>query len=365
MILATHNPEVFVVGGTTSYREELLASLAPQYSARGFTDAGEAFDAVAASLPAAVVVDEVLPPTGGVAFIDRVRRSTLPTSLRLVFTAKAGRFNGGFTDGFHKKTIFLAKPYRRSTLLGLISQSVNASIESAWADIEPVQQKALTETLETFNSIADAIEAGEPIAYDRVKDSCTPLVDAVRNDRFKDLLRGVRGHDNYTYVHSLRVATLLTVFGKFLGMIGEEFMTLATGGLLHDVGKMFVPHDILNKPGRLTAEEFEVMKGHVDHSVSYLERTPDLPKGVLVIARQHHEKLDGSGYPGGLKGPRVDRLSRMAAIIDIFGAMTDRRVYKEPYPPEQAFDIMTSVKDELDQHLLSMFRDMLLDAVAI
>lgn len=365
MLPKTHNPQVFVVGGTSAYRQELLESLAPQYAARGFTDAQRAFNAVVTSPPSALVVDEVLSSTDGAAFVARVRRSTLPKSLRVIYTSRTGRVDGGFPDELRKNTVFLAKPYRRSTLLGAISQSVNASVEAAWNDIEPVQQKALTETLETFNAIADSIEADKPIAYDKVRDSCTPLVEAVHNDRFKDLLRGVRGHDNYTYVHSLRVATLLTVFGKFLGMLGGELMTLATGGLLHDVGKMFVPQEILNKPGKLTAEEFAVMQGHVEHSVRYLDKTRDLPKGVRIIASQHHEKLNGTGYPGALAGEKVNRLSRMATIIDIFGAMTDRRVYKAPYPPDQAFAIMVSMAGQLDQHLLFTFRDMLLDAATI
>lgn len=365
MSATTGNPEVFIVGGTPGYRQELLQSLESQYAARSFADAGKAFMAVTASLPAAVVVDEVLEPGTGLAFVARVRRSTLPKSLRLIFTARAGRYSATSAKDFSDRTVFLAKPYRRSALLDAISRSVSASIEETWSTIEPVQQKALTETLQTFNAIADSIDADQPIAYARVRDSCTPLVDAVHNDRFKDVLRGVRGHDNYTYVHSLRVATLLSVFGKFLGMTGEELMTLASGGLLHDVGKMFVPQEVLNKPGKLTAEEFAVMQGHVEHSTRYLYRTPDLPKGVMVIAGQHHEKLDGTGYPAALEGDAINQLSRMATIIDIFGAMTDRRVYKDPYPPDQAFAIMVSMMGQLDHHLLFTFRDMLLDAATI
>lgn len=359
------NPAVFVVGGTWSYRQELLAALAPRYAARVFSDSEAAFDAISASVPATVVIDDELPPLGGLAFVARLRCSTLPRPPRVVFTTKTRRFNGNIPKEIKEGTLFVTKPYRPRTLMGSISESVSASIQDSWHYVEPVQRKALVKTLNTFNAIADSIEDGVTVPFEQVRESCTPLVRAVRNDRFKDLLRDVRGHDNYTYVHSLRVATLLTVFGKFLGMTDDELMILATGGLLHDVGKMFVPQDILNKPGRLTPDEFEVIKGHVDHSVHYLEKVPGVPRGVLVIARQHHEKLDGSGYSRGLEGRRIDRLSRMATIIDIFGAMTDRRVYKDPYPPEKAFEIMVSMKDQLDQHLLYMFRDMLLDSATL
>ena len=98
--------------------------------------------------------------------------------------------------------------------------------------------------------------------------------------------------------------------------------------------------------------------------MNFLAESQGLPKGVVTIAEQHHEKLDGKGYPKGLKGKELNELARMASIVDIFGALTDRRVYKDPMPPEKALGIMTEMKDELDQSLLGLFRGMLLDAAS-
>jgi putative nucleotidyltransferase with HDIG domain len=170
--------------------------------------------------------------------------------------------------------------------------------------------------------------------------------------------------DNYSYVHSLRVATFLSLFGNVLSIKGDDLMTLSSGGLLHDVGKMYIPHEVLNKPGKLTEEEFATMKSHVIHSIEFLNKSPELPKGVIIIAGQHHEKLDGTGYPLGLKGAELNELARMASIIDIFSAITDRRVYKEPVPPDQALKIMGNMKDHLDQNFLAAFREMLLDGAS-
>ena len=97
------------------------------------------------------------------------------------------------------------------------------------------------------------------------------------------------------------MATLLSLFGNVIGLPQSEQLLLASGGLLHDVGKMSIPHEVLNKPGRLTEEEFVVMKGHVDASVHYLMQNPEIPKGVITIAAQHHEKLDGTGYPNRIR----------------------------------------------------------------
>jgi HD-GYP domain-containing protein (c-di-GMP phosphodiesterase class II) len=162
----------------------------------------------------------------------------------------------------------------------------------------------------------------------------------------------------------MRVATLLSLFGFTIGLSSDEQSVLASGGLLHDVGKMSIPHEVLNKPGRLTPEEFTVMKSHVTASVAYLSGCPDLPQGIHVIAGQHHEKLDGSGYPLGLFGSQLNHLARMASIVDVFSALTDRRAYKPSMEAEVALKMMVEQmgSHHLDMGLLMLFREMLLDA---
>jgi putative nucleotidyltransferase with HDIG domain len=189
-------------------------------------------------------------------------------------------------------------------------------------------------------------------------------VNAVAQHDFKGILNGVKEHDNYSYAHSLRVATLLSLFGHTLGLKKEDQLVLASGGLLHDAGKISIPHEVLNKPGRLTEPEFMVMKSHVTETIKFLNNSPDMPKPVIIIAAQHHEKLDGTGYPNGLKGGELNDLARMASIVDVFSALTDRRVYKPPMEAETALGIMTEqMKSHLDQHFVSLFKSMLLDAV--
>lgn len=219
--------------------------------------------------------------------------------------------------------------------------------------------------MDAFNDISDHIDHGGPLDYAAVTEACAPLVSAVADHDFRAILDGVKNHDNYSYVHSLRVATLLSLFGYTIGLKGEDLLVLASGGLVHDIGKMSIPYEVLNKPGRLEPAEWEVMRGHVRRSVAYLTEHSHVPPAVITIAAQHHEKLDGSGYPHGLKGDQLNELARMASICDVFGALTDRRCYKAPMPPEEALRIMIEdMRGELDQHLLALFRDMLLDAAA-
>jgi putative nucleotidyltransferase with HDIG domain len=355
---------IAIVDGSAAHREQVTAALKSFYHFADYYSAATAFAGMLTVRPAFVLVGEAVPPGSGYDFIRRLRDdpelSGVPAMLvigqdnpdTLAAVAECGA-NG-----------YLVKPYRRSQLIRSLSDMLNRECEARWEDLPEIHRKALTQTVEVFNSISDVIERGEPIAYNNVRDACEPLVEAVRNNDFREILSGVKDHDNYSYSHSLRVATLLSLFGFTIGLSTDEQSVLASGGLLHDVGKMSIPHEVLNKPGRLTSEEFLVMKNHVTASVSYLSRCHDLPKGIEVIAGQHHEKLDGTGYPLGLVGNQLNRLARMAAIVDVFGALTDRRIYKPPMEAEEALKMMADMPGHLDKELLKMFREMLLDAAS-
>ena len=358
----SQKPLVYVIGGNDEYRGELLQSLDTMYTVKAFKNATEGQFACSVDMPVALIIDEVVQPKGGANFIALIRADQRTRLIPVVFTANKQNAEAVAEARSSGGVVVLIKPYWRSGLLKAMSQGVNLGVEADWEKIEPKQRQALKNTVTSFNNIAQLIEDGKPLPYGEVQESCAPLVDAISSDNYKDILRGVRSHDNYSYVHSLRVATFLGLFGNVLGIKGDDLTTLTTGGLLHDIGKISIPPGVLNKPGKLTDEEFSVMKSHVTFSVNHLDHSVDIPRGVLIIASQHHEKLDGSGYPHGLEGKELNQLARMASIIDIFGAITDRRVYKDPVPPERALEIMSNMTNQLDQALLAVFREMLLDA---
>ena len=297
---------IYIFGGFPKYREEVETTLKSFYELKFFEDLERAGEDVFKVAPKAIMVDEIVPPKGGANLVARIRKIKEAKSIPIIFSVKATSKEMVAEAKSYGGIIVLEKPYRKSTLVNALSDGVNKSVEAEWEQFDPVQKAALKNSLSSFNSIADLIHAGEPIPYDDVRDSCAPLTEAVQSGNYKDILAGVSNHDNYTYVHSLRVATFLSLFGNTLGIGGDDLKTLATGGLLHDAGKMFIPHNVLNKTGKLTDEEFAVMKSHVCCTVDFLEKTPDIPNAVLVIAGQHHEKLDGSGYPHGIKGLKLN-----------------------------------------------------------
>lgn len=150
------------------------------------------------------------------------------------------------------------------------------------------------------------------------------------------MLARMKDVDSYTFQHSVAVGILVMNFANSLGMDNTRVLQLGIGGLLHDIGKMRTPDAVLNKPGRLTPEEFELMKRHPEDGFQMLKNVPGILPMQLDIVRLHHERLDGSGYPLGLKQQQISEATRIAAIVDVYDALTSDRCYHRGMPPTQA-----------------------------
>lgn len=251
---------------------------------------------------------------------------------------------------------FLKWPLTTDDLRVNIHQVIGENAELKWSELPDNIGRPLSLSVKEYQEIADAIRQGKPIDFGSAVSSCQSLIKSVGDGLHHEILSTVQGHHNYTYIHSIRVATLLTLFGHALGLSDEELTIMSTGGMLHDVGKMAVPLEILDKPAKLTEAEWPIMRDHVMQSIRILDDTSDITNGIMIIAGQHHEKIDGSGYPLGLKGGELNELARMSAIVDIFGALTDVRSYKPAFSTEKAFSILESMDREIDQHMLRFFR---------
>lgn len=146
----------------------------------------------------------------------------------------------------------------------------------------------------------------------------------------------LKSKDEYTAQHSLRVCILALAFGRHLEFPKETLTLLGVGALLHDVGKMKIPSEILEKPERLTAQEYEIMKTHVPLGVEILENAPGIPPMAVELARRHHERYDGRGYTAGLKGSAIGDFGMIGAIIDHYDAMVSPHVYCGAHSPYDA-----------------------------
>lgn len=157
-------------------------------------------------------------------------------------------------------------------------------------------------------------------------------------------LAQLKHKDDQTYIHSVAVCTLMIALGKQMGMERETLKTLGLAGLLHDIGKMLVPVELLNKPGRLTADEFTTIQTHAQRGWEILKLCPDVGNIILDACLHHHERMDGSGYPQKLAGESISLFARMTAVCDVYDAMTTDSCYKKGMSPADAIRKMAELQ---------------------
>ncbi len=169
-------------------------------------------------------------------------------------------------------------------------------------------------------------------------------------------INGQNSIDEYLYTHSINVAMLNGLMGKWLRLPPEDIKLLITCGLLHDIGKTKIAPDLLNAPRRLLEHEYEIVKRHADYSYDILSKTPGLHEMVATVARHHHERSNGSGYPDGLITEEIPLFSRVTAIADIYDAMVSRRSYKNAHSPFEILSQLAHGKfSDLDYSLVQLF----------
>ena len=173
------------------------------------------------------------------------------------------------------------------------------------------------------------LERAEPVVHEIV-------ASITRNSSALLALLQIKNKDDYTFLHSVSVCALLAAFCRSLGMQPEVTYQAALGGLVHDLGKSLVPDAILNKPGRLTETEFDVIKRHPQDGHAILSAIAGIGPVPLDITLRHHERLDGNGYPGKLGGDAISELAQMAAIVDVYDAITAQRCYHQAMSPSSA-----------------------------
>ncbi|WP_333572254.1 HD-GYP domain-containing protein [Sphingomonas sp.] len=209
---------------------------------------------------------------------------------------------------------------------------------------------------ETVRSTFDDVRLGRAVAHEKV----ALLVDDIAGqlDRNASALLRVlqlKSKHQYTYLHSVAVCTLMVNLARHLGMDEETVRALGLAGLLHDVGKMAIPDAVLDKPGRLSAEEFALVREHPERGLSLLREDPTMPALAMEVCLHHHERWDGTGYPHGLKEEAISLPARMGAICDVYDALTSHRSYKRAWLPARALGAMWSWAGHFDQPLLFQF----------
>ena len=229
-------------------------------------------------------------------------------------------------------------------------------------NIEPViNEKLQDEAILSIQSIF-SVASGSSMttAHEVVKginDVVSQLVETVAQDE-KGLVHisSLKSYDEYTYHHSLSVSLLSLAIGQGMNLDKASLKQLCFSALLHDIGKVLCPIDVLNKPSKLTNEEFEIMKGHAGKGAKFLSEEGIGSRSIALVVGGHHEKFNGKGYPLGLEGDSIPLFSRIIAVADVYDALTSHRPYREPMQPAEAFDIiMSDVGSAFDYRVVKAF----------
>ena len=250
-------------------------------------------------------------------------------------------------------------PDNVASALDLSRTKVTKHVEQA-----PIEQEFATAAGHhgaTATSMREAVmaplAAGGTLDARRVSEAVNGLTESVlRNPDAMLLFTQLKEKSDYTHSHALDCSVYMTVFGRFLEMSREDVALLGHVGLLQDVGKVRLPTALLEKRERLSEDELEVLRKHVEHSATILGETPQLPPSLAELALLHHERHDGSGYPKKLRGKEIGLIGSIAGIVDTFAALTARRPYADALAPSTALSILYKHRGTLfDGYLVEQF----------
>jgi putative nucleotidyltransferase with HDIG domain len=212
-------------------------------------------------------------------------------------------------------------------------------------------------TKQVVERMLEDVRIGRSIDSTEAREAVENIMDSItRNREALVCLTQLKNRDEYTSIHSMNVCILCIAFARHLGLNEEQTRIIGVGALLHDLGKMLVPLEILNKPGKLTSEEFEIMKNHVLLGAELLKDTPGIPPRSLRVAMEHHERFKGGGYPRGLSEGQISLVGQLAAIVDVYDAITSDRVYHNHMHPHDAIKRMYEWSErDFNRSLLEKF----------
>jgi putative nucleotidyltransferase with HDIG domain len=256
-------------------------------------------------------------------------------------------------------TRVLINPVNQANLLAQLADSTPC--ETGSVDALHGASEAATEGAIAIGSMFSAVLSGKPVDVRSAKGAGSRIADNIAEDGLSSWLETVRRHHEGTYQHCLLVTGIAVDFGLSLGLAKPDMERLYSAAMFHDIGKAKIPLAVLDKPGRLDAQERALIETHPAAGYEVLKRISGISLEVLDAVRHHHEYLDGSGYPDALCAASISDIVRILTISDIFAALIEHRHYKPTMPREQAYEIIRSMHGKLEMPLVAAFRDVALN----
>ena len=256
-------------------------------------------------------------------------------------------------------TRVLINPVNQANLLAQLADSTPC--ETGSIDALHGASEAATEGAIAIGSMFSAVLSGKPVDVRSAKGAGSRIADNIAEDGLSSWLETVRRHHEGTYQHCLLVTGIAVDFGLSLGLAKPDMERLYSAAMFHDIGKAKIPLAVLDKPGRLDAQERALIETHPAAGYEVLKGNSGISLEILDAVRHHHEYLDGSGYPDALCAASISDIVRILTISDIFAALIEHRHYKPTMPREQAYEIIRSMHGKLEMPLVAAFRDVALN----
>jgi putative nucleotidyltransferase with HDIG domain len=305
---------------------------------------------------AGIVVDINLRSAGSVQRVRNKLRSEAYSSMPRLFVLADALHHGSMQAWALGATDTISRP--------LNAEGILQRIHAAFPDNDGYDATDRGKTLNTgvaaahkvMVKIFEKLPAGVPLTFNDIVEAENKILKAIKHSSLREWLTTVGCHHTASYRHCLFVTGFAVAFAQHLGMREDDQRRLARAALLHDVGKAFIPVDLLDKPGKLTDGEMDEVRKHPRLGYDVLAAQGGFPPETLDVVLHHHEFLDGTGYPDGLHGDQISDIVRLTTIVDIHAALVENRAYRLPFTHAKAFAVMEEMGGKLDQHLLQAFR---------
>ncbi|WP_420333125.1 HD-GYP domain-containing protein [Roseibium sp.] len=222
-------------------------------------------------------------------------------------------------------------------------------------------RSAVGSACRTLATVSLSAILGRDLPISKLTDAAKNITETITKEGVRSWLEAAQSHHSHSYRHTLLVTGHAVSFAIDLGLSKEQQMLVALSALVHDLGKVKIPLSILDKPGRPTEKEDAFIRRHPEFTREILKTNTHVPKSVADVAVWHHEMMDGTGYPDGLKGDQIPFLVRMLTLADIYSTLTENRGTKSAMSPRQAIQEMAKMPGKLDSNLFKVFKKSVLD----
>ncbi|MBB4421943.1 putative nucleotidyltransferase with HDIG domain [Bradyrhizobium sp. CIR48] len=324
-----------------------------------FAVAGERLDAEAklSQVPAAIVIRADLRDVDNIAALKR-RAGKLAKAKKRIFLLEHSSHVGISQAYALGATLVLPSTVGRTKLLAALTDPADGSSAASGDTLQP--DNAVEAAATAVASMFTAVTLGQPLDIDGTKEAGRQIADRIVERGLSEWLSTVRRHHEGTYQHCLLVTGLAIDFGLSLGVGRADLERLYSAAMFHDIGKAQIPLAILDKPGRLDAEERAQIETHPAAGHAFLKGHDKISPEILDAVRHHHEYLDGSGYPDALCAESIGDIVRILTISDIFAALIERRHYKPTMPRAEAYNVLCGMNGKLEKALVHSFKQVAL-----